>query len=158
FDLGKTAALAIATLDLLEHGAAYAAMCIANAQALGAALASEGLPVHAAAGRGCTESHHLAIAAARLGGGQRAAKQLAAANLLLCGIGLPAPPVAGDLNGIRIGTQEVTRWGMTPEAMPAVARFIARVWVAGEDPARVREDVVRFRRAFDRLAFVSGGE
>ncbi len=157
FDLGKTAALALATLDLIEHGRDYAGMCIANARALGAALAEEGLPVHAVAGRGYTESHHLALAAAPFGGGQRASKRLAAANLLLCGIGLPLPPVEGDLNGIRIGTQEVTRWGMTPADMPAIARFIARAARAGEEPARVREEVIGFRRAFRTLRFVRGG-
>jgi glycine hydroxymethyltransferase len=158
FDLGKTAALAVATLDLLEHGAAYAATSIANAQALGAALAAEGLPVHSVDGSGHTESHHLAIAAAPFGGGQRAAKRLAAANLLMCGIGLPLPPVAGDLNGIRIGTQEVTRWGMAPADMPAVARFIARVALHREEPAQMRGEVINFRRAFQKLCFVRGGE
>ncbi|HLI13101.1 MAG TPA: aminotransferase class I/II-fold pyridoxal phosphate-dependent enzyme [Alphaproteobacteria bacterium] len=158
FDLGKTAALALATLDLLEHGEPYAAMCIANAQALGAALAGEGLPVQGVEGRGHTESHHLAIQAAPFGGGQRAAKRLAEANLLLCGIGLPLPPVDGDLNGIRIGTQEVTRWGMTPAHMPAVARFLARVLVEGEDAARVRKDVVAFRRGFRALRFIRRGD
>ncbi|HUK10851.1 MAG TPA: aminotransferase class I/II-fold pyridoxal phosphate-dependent enzyme [Stellaceae bacterium] len=157
FDLGKTAALAISTLDLLEHGSAYARACIANAQALGAALAAEGLPVHGVAGRGHTESHHLAIAAHRFGGGQRASKRLAQAHLLLCGIGLPIAPVDGDLNGIRIGTQEVTRWGFKPEHMRDIARLIARVLVEGEATERVGSDVVAYRRSFQRLHYVRGG-
>ena len=158
FDLGKTAALALATLDLLEHGPAYAAMCIENARALGAALAAEGLPVHGVEGRGHTESHHLALHAAPFGGGQRASKHLAGANVLLCGIGLPIAPVDGDLNGIRIGTQEVTRWGLRPADMADVARFIARVFVAKEEPARVRGDVIRYRRDFQTLHFVRDGD
>ncbi len=157
FDLGKTAALALATLDLLEHGREYAAMCIANAQALGAALSAAGLPVHGVEGRGHTESHHLALHAAPFGGGQRASKRLAEANVLLCGIGLPIEPVGGDLNGIRIGTQEITRWGLKPEHMPEIARFIARVFRGNEDPARVRPDVIEFRRAFQMLHFVRAG-
>src|SRR5260370_2772516 len=84
FDLGKTAALALATLDLLEHGRDYAAMCIENARALGSALAAEGLPVHGVEGRGHTESHHLALHAAPFGAGQRASHRLAQANLLPC--------------------------------------------------------------------------
>jgi glycine hydroxymethyltransferase len=154
FDLGKTAALALATLDLLEEGRAYAGQCIANAQALGQALAAAGLAVHGLEGRGHTESHHLALPAAAHGGGQRAAKHLARANIFLCGIGLPIEPVAGDLNGIRIGTQEITRWGMTETDMPAIARLMARVWLAGEEPERVRADVIAFRRSFQRLRFV----
>ncbi len=154
FDLGKTAALALSVLDLLEHGKAYADMCIANAKALGEAMAKEGLPVHGAAGRGCTESHHLALHAAPFGGGQTASKHLARANLLLCGIGLPIAPVDGDLNGIRIGTQEITRFGLTPADMPQVARFIARVLKGNEKPEQVKSDVIEFRRAFRDLKFV----
>jgi glycine hydroxymethyltransferase len=154
FDLGKTAALAISVLDLLAYGPAYADACIANAQALGQAMAAEGLPVHGVAGRGPTASHHLALHAAPFGGGQTASKRLAKANLLLCGIGLPIAEVAGDLNGIRIGTQEITRFGMTPADMPAVARFLARVLKGNEAPEQVRPDVILFRRAFRTVGFV----
>jgi len=110
--------------------------------------------VHEVEGRGLTESHHLALHAAPFGGGQRAAKRLAQANVLLCGIGLPIEPVEGDLNGIRLGTQEITRWGLEPAHMPAVARFIARVFRGNEDPAAVRPEVIEFRRAFQTLRFV----
>jgi glycine hydroxymethyltransferase len=154
FDLGKTAALALATLDLLEHGRAYAGMCIENAKALGAALAAEGLPVHSVETRGHTESHHLALHAAPFGGGQTASKRLAQANVLLCGIGLPLAPVEGDLNGIRIGTQEITRFGFKPEDMPEIARFIARVFRGNEDPAQVRPEVIEYRRGFQQLHYV----
>jgi glycine hydroxymethyltransferase len=157
FDLGKTAALAVATLDLIEHGAAYAGQCIANAKALGAALEGEGFPVHKVEGRGHTESHHLALHAARFGGGQRASQRLAEANILLCGIGLPLPPVDSDLNGIRIGTQEVTRWGMIEADMPAVAKLMARVWLAGEAAEKARGDVIEFRRRFQTMRFVRDG-
>ncbi len=154
FDLGKTAALAISVLDLLAHGEAYANQCIGNAQALGAALASEGIAVHGAAGRPYTESHHLALPSVPYGGGQTAAKHLALANILLCGIELPIAPFAGDLNGIRIGTQEVTRFGMDERAMAEIARLMARVMVANEDPARVRGEVIEFRKAYQTLRFV----
>lgn len=154
FDLGKTAALAIAVLDLIAHGAAYADQCIRNSQALGRALAAEGLPVHGVEGRGHTESHHLALQAARFGGGQSTAKRLAAANILLCGIGLPLPPVEGDLNGIRMGSQEVTRFGMQEDAMAEIARFIGRFLLKGEAAEKLRADVVDFRRSYRQLHFV----
>lgn len=154
FDLGKTAALAMATLDLLHYGADYARQCIANAQALGEALARHGIDVHGVPGRPFTESHHLALRAARYGGGQKTAKLLARANIMLCGIGLPVAPVDGDLNGIRIGTQEVTRFGMAEEAMERIARFIARALRDGDDPLRVRSDVIAFRKSYPRMTFV----
>ena len=148
FDLGKTAALAMSVLDLLEFGSAYADQCIANAQALGRALEQVGIAIHTAEGRGPTESHHLALPAAAHGGGQTAAKHLEKANILLCGIGLPLPPIENDLNGIRIGTQEITRFGMKKDAMPIIAQFMARVMVRGEDPAKVKDDVLAFRKSY----------
>jgi glycine hydroxymethyltransferase len=154
FDLGKTAALAISVLDLLVHGEAYASQCIANAQAFGRALEQLGLAVHGVAGLGHTQSHHLALSSAPYGGGQTASKHAAKANILMAGIGLPLPPVAGDLNGIRIGTQEATRLGMKEEEMAEIARFMARVFVKNEDPEPVRGDVIEFRKAFQTLSFV----
>ncbi len=154
FDLGKTAALAISVLDLLEHGEAYADQAIRNARRLGATLAEAGVAVHGADGRPHTDSHHLALPAAAHGGGQRASKHLALANIMVCGIGLPLAPVAGDLNGIRIGTQEVTRLGMKEEAMEEIARLMARVLVDGEAADQVRADVAGFRKQYQTLAFV----
>ena len=154
FDLGKTAALALSVLDLLEHGEAYADQCIRSAQSLGSALANESFEVHSVTGRPYTESHHLALCAAAYGGGHTASKHLARANILMCGIGLPIAPVAGDLNGIRIGTQEATRFGMNETAMAEIARLMARVMIHKEDPAKVRPDVMAFRKAYQTLHFV----
>ncbi len=154
FDLGKTAALVLSILDLLEFGEAYAAQCIANARALGEALAAEGVEVHGVEGRGHTESHHLALPAAPYGGGQTAAKHLARARVLLCGIGLPLPPVEGDLNGLRLGTQELTRWGLKESNMEAVARFIARVLVREEAPEFLVPEIIGFRKDFQALHYV----
>jgi glycine hydroxymethyltransferase len=104
--------------------------------------------------RGFTQSHQFALRAAAYGGGQAAAKRLRRANLLACGIGLPAPEIAGDLNGLRIGTPEMVRWGMRPEHMPDLARLIARALAGNEAPEAVAGDVTTFRRRFDRLHFI----
>ena len=53
---------------------------------------------------------------------------------------------------IRLGTNEMVRWGMTAADMVAVADAIVRA-VRGEDPGAIAEDVDRFRRAFDRVHF-----
>jgi glycine hydroxymethyltransferase len=153
FDLGRSAAMVIATLDLLEHGPAYADAMIANAQALAQALANAGVPVFKRA-RGHTQSQHVALEAWTLGGGNAASHRLANANLLMSGIGLPGPAVAGDYNGIRIGTQEITRWGLQPRDMRDLARLIARVLVHGDAPESVRPDAIAFRKRFQALHFV----
>jgi glycine hydroxymethyltransferase len=125
FDAGRVAALALGLLDWKGHGREYARAMQATAKALAAALAKEHhLPVFAAE-RGTTTSHQLAIEAARWGGGQAAAKRLEAARLYACGIGLPIAAVAGDVNGLRLGTPEIVRLGFGPEHMGELAALIA---------------------------------
>ncbi|MCW1969295.1 MAG: aminotransferase class I/II-fold pyridoxal phosphate-dependent enzyme [Anaerolineae bacterium] len=154
FDLSRSAAMCVALMDVLEHGAAYAQRCIENAQTLAQAMHTRGLTVHDVAGKGFTASQHVALQAIAYGGGNHASKRLEPANVLMTSISLPIPPVAGDANAIRIGTQEITRWGMMPEHMPVIANFIGRVLLDGESPAAVRDDVIAFRRGFQRLCFV----
>jgi len=153
FDVGKSAALAITLLDWKRHGRAYAAAMVETAQALAKALIALGIPVFAAA-RGATRSHQFAIEAARYGGGQAAARRLRQANLLASGIGLPIAPVPGDLNGLRLGTPEIVRWGMGPAEMPELASYIARALESPAAPDALARDVTAFRQSFTRLHFV----
>jgi glycine hydroxymethyltransferase len=153
FDVAKSAALAVTLLDWKVHGRAYGARMAESAKALGRALAKEGLPVHAA-DRGATASHQLALEARRWGGGHTAAKRLRKANILACGIGLPIEAVEGDANGLRLGVNEIVRWGMGPEHMEELARLIARALAGSEEPLDVAADTSALRRRFDRLHFV----
>lgn len=154
FDVSKSAALAITLLDWRTHGRAYAAQMVATAKAFAEALAAEGLPVHKTAA-GYTQSHQLALEAARFGGGQAAAKRLRQANILACGIGLPIAPVPGDTAGLRLGTNEIVRWGMAPGHMPELARLIARVLAGNEAPEAVAADTTAFRRRFTKLHYLA---
>lgn len=149
FDAAKSAALAISLLDWRDHGAAYAQAMVDLARALAQALADQGLPIFAAA-RGMTESHQFAVEAAAFGGGQAASKTLRRAGFLACGIGLPLPEVAGDLNGLRIGTPELVRRGVTPDDAPALAALIAE-GLRSNDPAAVAARVRELRARFTGL-------
>ncbi|MHA7773968.1 aminotransferase class I/II-fold pyridoxal phosphate-dependent enzyme [Roseibium sp. M-1] len=152
FDAAKSAALAITLLDWRDYGAAYAAAMAATARALAEALAGEGMPVFATT-QGATASHQFALEAAPFGGGQTASKKLRKAGFLACGIGLPIAPVAGDMNGLRFGTPELVRWGMTVEDMPELARLIADA-LRSNDPETMAGRVAAWRRNFDTLHFI----
>ena len=149
FDPGRVAALARGLIDWTVYGTDYARAMQATAQALAQALAALGMPVYAM-DRGATTSHQLALEAARWGGGQRAARQMAQSGLLACGIGLPIAAVEGDLNGLRLGTPEIVRLGMGPADMPALAGLIARA-LAGE---AVAAEVAAFRSGFRGVHYV----
>ncbi|WP_439937894.1 serine hydroxymethyltransferase [Nocardia sp. N13] len=152
FDAGKTAALAQTMLDWLVAGPAYARAMVDTAAALADHLVAAGVPVHRR-DTAPTQSHQLAVEAAAYGGGQAAAARLRRANLLACGIGLPVAPVEGDLNGLRIGTPEVVRLGMTVDDMPTLAGFIERA-LTGE-PEDVADAVTAWRARFRDIHFTT---
>ncbi|WP_299948838.1 aminotransferase class I/II-fold pyridoxal phosphate-dependent enzyme [uncultured Ruegeria sp.] len=149
FDAAKTAALAVTMLDWRDFGAAYANEMISMSQALATALDAQGVPVFAD-GHGFTNSHQFAILAERYGGGQAASKGLRPNGFLACGIGLPAATVDGDMNGLRIGTPELVRWGMTSADAEQLASLIKR----GLDGEKVASEVASWRREFSKLFFV----
>lgn len=152
FDAGKTAALAVTLLDWKVAGSAYAQAMTTTAQRLAQELHELGVPLFAV-DRGVTQSHQFAISAERYGGGQRAARDLREANLLACGIGLPSAPVAGDTNGLRLGTPEIARLGMTEADMPALASFVARALSGPAGP--VAAEVTAWRKQFSGVHFTA---
>ncbi|MBL9056360.1 MAG: aminotransferase class I/II-fold pyridoxal phosphate-dependent enzyme [Rhodobacteraceae bacterium] len=152
FDAAKSAALAISLLDWRDHGAAYARAMVALSQALAQELAILGLPVFAAE-QGGTQSHQFAIAAAGFGGGQAASKTLRKAGFLACGIGLPIAEVAGDLNGLRIGTPELVRRGVTPADAPALAALIAEA-LRSNAPETLAPRTAALRQKFTGLHYI----
>ncbi len=152
FDAAKSAALALTLLDWRAHGPAYSSAMVENARALAKGLDREGIAVFGE-GRGFTRSHQLALRAEPFGGGQKAAKKLRRANILSSGIGLPLPAIKGDLNGLRLGTPEITRWGMAPRHMPELAALIAR-GLKAKAPWKLAAEVSAFRRRFRKLHFV----
>ncbi|WP_434053028.1 MAG: aminotransferase class I/II-fold pyridoxal phosphate-dependent enzyme [Roseibium sp.] len=152
FDVAKSAALAVSLLDWRDFGAGYAQEMAASAQALARALAEEGIPVFETS-KGMTASHQFAVEAAAYGGGQAASKKLRKAGFLACGIGLPCAPVDGDMNGLRIGTPELVRWGMTSKDMPRLAGLIADA-LRANDPGALAERVSSWRQEFRTLHFI----
>lgn len=147
-DAGKAAALAQTLLDWTVAGHAYGQAMLDTAAALSAHLRTAGLPVY-----GTTQSHQFAIEAATYGGGQTAALRLRRANLLASGIGLPLPPVPGDENGLRIGTPELARLGMTASEMPALAAFITRALT--EEPESVAAELTAWRSQFRDIHYTT---
>jgi glycine hydroxymethyltransferase len=151
FDAGRTTALGLTMLDWREHGRAYAEAMLNVAKALASALDAEGLPVFAKS-RGFTQSHQFAVEAARYGGGQTASKKLRRAGFLACGIGLPVAQVEGDMNGLRIGTPELVRWGVKEADVPAIASLIARA-LDTHDPETLAAETAGLRSRFGTVHY-----
>ena len=153
FDASKSAALAVTMLDWRMHGRAYAAEMVRTSQALAAALDAAGVEVFACQ-EGFTNSHQFAVVAAPFGGGQAASKTLRRAGFLACGIGLPISELSGDMNGLRIGTPELVRWGVTAENAERMAGLIASA-LRRNDPEALASEVASWRQSFDTIHFIN---
>ncbi|MEJ2852223.1 MULTISPECIES: serine hydroxymethyltransferase [unclassified Saccharothrix] len=156
YDAGRLGALAVTAAELAAHGTDYAQACITNAQTLAAALAAEGFAVVGRDGEH-TRSHHVAIDAHDLGGGEAAGLLLGDAGIYLSGIGLPWQGADEGLRGLRIGTQEITRRGFTPADQPRIATLVRRALLDRETPDRVRADAVALRREVNNRQVVGAG-
>jgi len=144
YDAGRLAPLAVTAAEIADDGGAYADRCIAAARTLAAALHEEGFAV-AGADRGFTDSHHVAVDAAALGGGRAAMARLAEAGIYLSAIGLPWQAPGEPDRGLRIGTQEVVRRGLGEAELRQVAALMADLLLRDADPRTVRKAVVRIR-------------
>ncbi len=152
--LHRLPALAITALEMKYYGEAYADQVVRNARRLAEALAAEGFKV-LGEHLGYTRSHQVAVDVREYGGGARAAELLERANIIVNKNLLPYDPPDAIKNpsGLRLGVQEMTRWGMRESEMEEIARLMRRVVIDGEEPEKVKRDVVELRRQFQRVHY-----
>jgi glycine hydroxymethyltransferase len=144
YDAGRLAPLAVTAAEIMMDGGAYADACVAAARTLAAALHDEGFTV-AGADRGFTDSHHVAVDVAALGGGRTAMARLAEAGIYLSAIGLPWQRDGEPDRGLRIGTQEVVHRGFAADDLKATAALMADVLLRDAEPKTVRKASARLR-------------
>lgn len=152
--VNRVAALAVAAAEMIEFGSAYMAQIVRNAQALGAALEQQGLTVLGRQ-KGYTRTHQVITDARAFGGGLDTAHLLARANIVTNKNLIPGdtPEDWDTPGGLRLGTIEVTRYGMREAEMATIAGFMARVLIEKESPDTVIEDVIEFRQAYQTLYY-----
>jgi glycine hydroxymethyltransferase len=154
YHLHHVAGKAVALAEFEEFGADYAKDIVANAKALGAALAAEGFEVMAEE-RDYTASHQVLTrhGEADSGAGRDAAALLEEAGIITNMNMLPGDTKAMSPSGLRLGVPELTRVGMRPDEMQDVARFFARTLLSNEDPTIVRRDVAEFKSEFQTVHY-----
>lgn len=153
FDAAKSAALAITLLDWREFGSAYAQHMLALSTSLAEALSDLGQPIYRPDGGAATASHQFAMEATSFGGGQTLSKHLRRAGFLACGIGLPIAAMAGEPNGLRLGTPEIARFGMTVKDVPRLAALLSEA-MNSATPEALAAEVARYRQEFQRLHYL----
>ena len=86
------------------------------------------------------------------GGGEKVSKTLEINDIILNMNMLPHEPLSAHNHpeGIRIGVQEMTRFGMGEEAMVRIAELIKECVIEGKT---VKEEVNRFRSEFQTVCY-----
>ncbi|MCE4620892.1 MAG: serine hydroxymethyltransferase [Desulfurococcales archaeon] len=147
--LHRMPATAITALEMKLFGESYADQIVRNARKLAEALAAEGFNV-LGEHLGYTQSHQVLIDVRALGGGAKAAKMLEEANIIVNKNLLPydTPDKVKDPSGLRLGVQEVTRFGMKETEMEEIAKFMRMVLIDQRDPREVARKVSEFRKGY----------
>jgi glycine hydroxymethyltransferase len=147
--LHSLAALVAAIREMKQYGRQYVDRIIRNAQALGRALSDQGVAVEAKE-FGFTRSHQVAVNVTAFGGGVEVAGRLESQDIIVNYNMLPGDEDPRNPSGLRIGVQEMTRFGMTASEMGELATLIV-------DAARgkgVKEAVNRLRARFVEMRYV----
>lgn len=135
----RIAALTLALAETKTFGREYAEQVIRNAQTLAKALSDYGFPVKCAE-YGFTQSHQVWLDCGGYKKGEVIAKKLERVNII------------ADC-GVRLGTCEVTRRGMKENEMEKIAEFMKRWLIDKEEAAKIKSEVTRFIRDFQRVEY-----
>jgi glycine hydroxymethyltransferase len=152
--LHSLAAYAVAAMEMLEYGEAYASQTIKNARRLAEELHSLGYRV-LGENFGFTETHQIAVDVREFGGGDPVARKLETVGIILNKNLLPWDSMDSTANpsGIRIGVQEVTRLGMEEDEMVEIAKFVDMTLRDKKSLQEIRKEVANFRRDFQTVKF-----
>jgi len=152
--LHSLAGYVVATMEMLEFGEAYAKQVVRNARRLAEKLYDLGYKVLGEK-FGFTETHQIAIDVRNLGGGDRVARRLEEAGIIVNKNLMPwdSVDIAQNPSGIRIGVQEVTRLGMKEEEMEKIAEFMDMALKDRKDLKEIRKEVKEFRKDFQTVKY-----
>ena len=151
--LGTLLGLLGAACEMLEFRDAYQRQVIANAQAFARSLSASGLAVAGDSTVGYTQTHQV-ILKVGAAGGPGIAQRLEDNNIVANSQALPEDSSFSDASGIRMGTPEMTRFGMREDDFGRLAEVIADIVLrdrdCGEAVSTMRSEFVEMEYCFSR--------
>jgi len=152
--LHRLPATAVTALEMKYFGEEYASQIVKNAKRLAEALRERGFKV-LGEHLGFTKSHQVVIDVKSLGGGTKVASKLEEANIIVNKNLLPydSPSDVANPSGIRIGVQEMTRYGMREDDMEEIAEFMKQVLIDNKDINEVKRKVIEYRKNYIEVKY-----
>lgn len=154
YHLHHVAGKCVALSEFEEFGDDYAKDIISNAKSLAEYLAEEGFEV-LAEDRGYTASHQVLTRHGEIdsGAGKDAASILEKSGIITNMNMLPGDTKALSPSGLRLGTPELTRLGMSKYDMKDIASFFSRALIKKEDPKNIKSDIKEFKSNFQNVNY-----
>ena len=147
--LGTLLGLLMASYEMNAYGHDYQRQVIANAKAFALALKGQGLQVEGDPEVGYTQTHQVVL---RVGyaRGMEVADRLERSNIIVNYQALYDDEAFTTSSGLRMGVQEMTRFGMEKEGFGELAEYVAAV-ILGEK--NVSQKVSSFRSRFTEMQY-----
>lgn len=150
--LHRLPATAIALAEFLEFGKDYAEQVVKNSQVLASAMDHNNHKI-LGANQGFTKSHQVLWDVSDIGGGKVVAELLEKNNIICNKNMFPWDKLGSEKmvnpSGVRMGVQELTRWGMKEKEMRTVADLMDRA-AKGEN---VKKDVIELKSEFNEVNY-----
>jgi len=131
--LGTLLGLLVATHEMNAFKDAYQTQVRKNAKAFAGALKGHGVDVEGDPAEGYTETHQVILRVRKYGTGEEVARRLETNNIVCNYQALPDDPSFIESSGLRMGAQEMTRFGMVEGDFDYLAGLVADVIVKGAD-------------------------
>lgn len=148
--LGTLLGLLMAAYEMNEFKAEYQAQVRANAKAFATALKGKGVPVEGDEKDGFTETHQVLIRVKAFGSGMAIARRLEENNIVVNYQALPDDESFLESSGIRMGVQEMTRFGMKEKHFDELAGYLADVVIRNK---KVKDAVKKYRQNFLEMGY-----
>lgn len=148
--LGTLIGFLAALYEMNAYKEEYQRQVITNARSFAQALAACGIAVEGGESEGYTHTHQVIIRVAPGLAGDEAAARLERNNIISNYQALPGDASFAVAGGVRLGVQEMTRYGMQQDDFAELAGLIARVVEHDED---VRHEVSTMRSRFVEMRY-----
>jgi aminomethyltransferase len=147
--LGTLVGLLLAAYEMNTFKSDYQKAVIANAKAFARSSKDQGLIVEGNPRIGYTETHQV-IVRVGYGKGPEMAERLEENNIIVNYQGAPDDEAFTTASCLRMGVQEMTRFGMKEEDFGELAEYMGRVILHNRSVAK---EVAQFRKRFTEMEY-----
>ncbi|HHF51862.1 MAG TPA: hypothetical protein ENL46_04165 [Candidatus Aminicenantes bacterium] len=148
--LGTLVGLLMSAYEMNEFKEEYQRDVRTNAKSFASSLKDKGIEVEGDESDGFTETHQVLMRTDKYGNGMDIARRLEENNIIVNYQALPYDKTFLEPSGIRMGVQEMTRFGMKEKDFDVLSGYISEVVVKNKE---VKEEVKRFRENFLNMGY-----